>query len=107
MNVLKVPDAATTVKAAMASNKARGVQFVGDRILNSPRRTLPAGRGGPPLTPEQQAIMERGGAIYTELCFSCHGDDGRGTPAPGAGAGVDDGAVACRARRASTAIATT
>ena len=32
--------------------------------------------------------MARGGAIYTELCFSCHGDDGRGTPVPGARAGV-------------------
>ena len=87
LNVLKVPDAATTVKAAMASRSARGVQLVGDRILNSPANTA-AGRGGPPLTPEQQAIMARGGAIYTELCFSCHGDDGRGTPVPGAGAGV-------------------
>ena len=32
--------------------------------------------------------MARGNAIYTELCFSCHGEDGRGTPVPGARAGV-------------------
>jgi mono/diheme cytochrome c family protein len=28
--------------------------------------------------------MKRGDAIYKELCFSCHGDDGRGAPMPGA-----------------------
>jgi mono/diheme cytochrome c family protein len=32
--------------------------------------------------------MERGDAIYKEVCFACHGDDGRGTPMPGAPAGV-------------------
>ena len=51
-------------------------------------RTPPAGRGGRALTPDQQTVMARGGAIYTELCFSCHGDDGRGTQVPGARAGI-------------------
>ena len=32
--------------------------------------------------------MQRGDAIYKELCFSCHGDDGRGTPVAGAAAGA-------------------
>jgi len=88
MNILKVADASTTVKAAMDSTRARGVQFVADRILNSPTalgRT--GGRGSVPLTPEQQNSLERGGTIYTELCYSCHGADGRGTPSPGAAAG--------------------
>jgi mono/diheme cytochrome c family protein len=88
LNVLKVPDAATTVTRAMASRPARGVQFVGDRIVSSAANPAGAGRGGLPLTAEQQAIMARGGAIYTELCFSCHGEDGRGTPVPGARSGV-------------------
>ena len=88
MNILKVADASTTVKAAMDSTKARGVQFVADRILNAPTALgRSGGRGGPPLTPEQQNSLERGGTIYTELCYSCHGADGRGTPAPGAAAG--------------------
>jgi mono/diheme cytochrome c family protein len=89
LNVLKVADAAATVKAAMASNQARGVQFVADRILNPPAN---GGRGGgagaPALTAEQQQIMERGGAIYNELCFTCHGEDGHGTLAPGGASGV-------------------
>jgi mono/diheme cytochrome c family protein len=89
LNVLKVPDAAPTIKAAMGANTARGVQFVADRILNPPAAA--AGRGGGavanPLTSEQQTILERGRTIYNEICFACHGDDGRGTPAPGATAG--------------------
>ncbi len=87
MNVLKVADASTTLKAVMDGNKARGVQFVADRILNAPATAGRGGsRGGPPLTPEQQNSLERGGVIYAELCYSCHGADGRGTPTPGAAA---------------------
>jgi mono/diheme cytochrome c family protein/glucose/arabinose dehydrogenase len=88
MNVLKVPDAAATARSAMVSHKARGVQFVADRIVNPPASVTGAGSGGLPLTPEQQTVMARGGAIYTELCFSCHGEDGRGTPVPGAVTGT-------------------
>ena len=32
--------------------------------------------------------MERGEAIYKEVCFACHGDDGRGTALAGAPAGT-------------------
>jgi mono/diheme cytochrome c family protein len=39
------------------------------------------GRGG--ITPEQQATLERGAAIYNELCSICHGPDGRGTAGDG------------------------
>jgi mono/diheme cytochrome c family protein len=85
MSVLKVADAPVALQAAMDGNKARGVQFVGDRILNAPAGR--GGRGGPPLTPEQQGSLERGSVIYTELCYTCHGADGRGAPTPGAAAG--------------------
>jgi len=87
MNVLKVADTSTTVKAVADANKARGVQFVADRIVNAQAAGRGAGRGGPPLTAEQQTILERGGVIYGELCYSCHGADGRGTPTPGGAAG--------------------
>jgi mono/diheme cytochrome c family protein len=72
----------------MDANKARGVQFVADRILNPV--VAASGRGGAaanPLTPEQQTTLERGRTIYNEICFACHGDDGRGTPVPGAASG--------------------
>jgi len=88
MNILKAPDASTTVKAAMDANKVRGVQFVADRILNAPTPAgRDGGRGAPPRTPDQQNSLERGGVIYAELCYSCHGADGRGTSTPGAVAG--------------------
>ena len=32
---------------------------------------------------EFAACMERGKVIYQQLCFSCHGADGKGTPMPG------------------------
>ncbi len=86
-NVLKIADAAASVKAALDSNAARGVQFVAGRILNPPAAAGRGGRGGATLTADQQSALERGGAIYAELCFSCHNDDGRGTPTPGAGTG--------------------
>jgi mono/diheme cytochrome c family protein len=89
MNVLKVADASTTVKAVMEGSKARGVQFVAGRILNPPATAgRGGGRGGPPVTPEQQASLERGGVIYAELCYACHGADGRGTPTPGAAGSI-------------------
>lgn len=81
MNLLKTEDAATAVKAAMDANKARGVQFVADRILSPPAAR--GGRGAAALAPELASTLERGETVYNELCFSCHGTDGRGTPQPG------------------------
>ena len=91
----------------MDSNKARGVQFVAERILTA-RRGCRARRrrGGRSLTPEQQSSLERGGTIYAELCYACHGADGRGTPTPG-GAAVRRWRRRWPGRHASTAIATT
>src|SRR4030095_16592876 len=40
------------------------------------------------ITADQQSALERGSTIYTELCYSCHGEDGRGTPTPGGAAGA-------------------
>jgi mono/diheme cytochrome c family protein len=86
MNVLKIADAPAVSKAAMNANKARGVQFVAERIVNAAAAGGRGGRGAS-LSPEQQSSIERGNAIYSELCYACHGTDGRGTPTPGAAAG--------------------
>ena len=71
---------------AQTANTTRGVKTIGDLILNPPA----AGRGGrgAAVPAAQQQVMARGGAIYTELCFSCHGDDGRGQPLAGAPPGT-------------------
>lgn len=80
LNSLKVPDAASVIRATMASDRARGVQLVGTFLLTPP----PAPPANPSWTAEQREMIRRGEAIYTELCAACHGADGRGTPLAGA-----------------------
>jgi mono/diheme cytochrome c family protein/glucose/arabinose dehydrogenase len=80
MNRWKVPEAAATTKAAMEKNTARGVQLVGTTMLTA--AATAGARGRASLTPDQQAQLDRGGQIYNELCFACHGTDAMGTPKP-------------------------
>jgi len=80
LNTLRVPDAASVIRATMAGNNARGVQLVGRQILNAP--SVVAGRNFPPAL---RAVMERGAAVFRESCASCHGAEGMGTRAPGGG----------------------
>jgi glucose/arabinose dehydrogenase/mono/diheme cytochrome c family protein len=75
---LKVPEAAAAVGSARARPE-KGISWVADRILNPP--TSSAGRGN--LTAAERTIIERGATIYSESCFACHGEDGRGAPMPG------------------------
>ena len=73
----------------MDSNKARGVQFVADRILNPPPRPPGAAAAGAAAADARAAEQPRARRRRStpKLCFACHGADGRGTPAPGAAAG--------------------
>jgi len=89
MNTMKVADAKAAIQTAFDSNKTKGVQLVANTILHP---ELFAGNVGgldrlaaTTFTPEEQAVLEKGQQIYKEVCFACHGDDGRGTPAPGLG----------------------
>ena len=84
LNTLKIADARTVTAAIQGAQPAKGVQLVASAILK------PAGRGGDGgggvrYTADEQAALDKGREIYTEVCFACHGDDGRGTPAPDAG----------------------
>ncbi|HET7217473.1 MAG TPA: c-type cytochrome [Vicinamibacterales bacterium] len=90
LNYFKVANAADVIRAAMAGNPARGVQEIGTQMLKPAASAFGrGGRGGPPpFTPDEVTVMERGATIYKEVCFACHGDDGRGTPAPDGGAGA-------------------
>ena len=80
INTLKVADGAAAIKAAMDSNSAKGVRFVAGRILNPPPANAAAGGFGapPPMDPAERASLDRGATVYNELCFACHGEDGRG-----------------------------
>jgi mono/diheme cytochrome c family protein len=88
LNTLSVADAKTSIKSAMDGNPAKGVQLVANTILNPPN-TAPAfgldSIGAVPPTPEEVAMLDKGKDIYGQLCFACHGEDGRGTPIPGSG----------------------
>jgi len=88
LNLFKVSDLADVVAAAQAASKARGVQEIAKWITTPPANAAAAGRGNLRLTSEQQDLFDRGGAIFNEICFSCHGSDGRGQPLAGAGPGV-------------------
>jgi mono/diheme cytochrome c family protein/glucose/arabinose dehydrogenase len=87
VNVLKLPDTTGLVKTVLESNKARGVQFVAEKIVSSAATTVASAARGASLTPEQRSSLERGETIYGEVCYACHGGDGRGSPTPGGTAG--------------------
>ena len=40
------------------------------------------------FSPAQQEQLKEGETVYKTLCFSCHGDDGRGVAMAGAGEGA-------------------
>jgi mono/diheme cytochrome c family protein len=82
MNRWKVPETADTTKATMENNPGRGVQVVGTTMLAAAENAAASGRGRASLTPEQLTLLDRGGQIYNEVCFACHGPDGLGTPKP-------------------------
>ncbi len=82
MNRWKVPNASEAIKAASSGRQARGVQLVATAILSPPASGRGGGGGGRALTAEQQQVFDRGGQIYNEVCFACHGPDGLGTPKP-------------------------
>jgi mono/diheme cytochrome c family protein/glucose/arabinose dehydrogenase len=86
LNTLKVPEARPFIATVMERNRAKGVQLVAGTILKPP-----SGRGGgafmeaiAPRTAAEQAVLARGEATYAQVCFACHGEDGRGGRVPGA-----------------------
>ncbi len=89
VNYFKLANAPDIIRGAMAANKARGVQEIGTQMLKPAASAFTrGGRGGPPpFTADQLTVMNRGDAIYKEVCFACHADDGRGAAAEG-GAGA-------------------
>jgi len=88
LNTLKVADSTAVISAAWEGNKAKGVQLIAGVMLKPGSST--GGRGASmmegivPFTPGERATLEKGQEIYTQVCFSCHGEDGRGARVPGA-----------------------
>jgi mono/diheme cytochrome c family protein len=73
--------------------EARGVKEIGRQLLQ-PQVAIgqpasnDAGVGFLNLSSDERKTLLRGEGTYKELCFSCHGPDGKGAPMAGAPAGT-------------------
>jgi mono/diheme cytochrome c family protein len=95
INLHKVDGYASVIESTMTASSVRGVQEIGGQLLK-PRgsRGQPAAWADPVLAGslglplELRRSMQRGAAIYTEVCSACHGPDGKGAPMSGAPEGT-------------------
>ena len=113
LNLHKVPERQALIEQTASASSVRGVKEIGTQILKrrelaraSGRRWRTPGPGGVNLTVDQRRAIQRGESTYKELCFSCHGADGKGAPMQGA-RGRDARAAAGGVSRACSATATT
>lgn len=79
---LKIPGWENLTQLTIARTKSVGVRALAEHLLHKEESL-----GGPQFTKAEAASLHHGQAIYRELCFSCHGADGRGMPLEGAPAG--------------------
>ena len=84
-NLFKLPNVEALIKETMEANKAKGVQEIGQRVLQ--RIATAAATAAAGFTPEQQEQMKEGETIYRSLCQTCHGEDARGVAVAGAADG--------------------
>ncbi|MCB0664235.1 MAG: discoidin domain-containing protein [Saprospiraceae bacterium] len=76
-NTLKIPGADQAVRKAMRNYPQRGIQLVGDQILQ-PDQNQSSGQSR--FSKEETAVLQEGNRIFQELCSTCHGADGSGIP---------------------------
>jgi mono/diheme cytochrome c family protein len=88
LNLFKVDGVADVIKSVQAAHPEKGVQLIAKHLLTPPTaNNFGGGRGGG-LTPEQQKLMQQGGEVFNAVCFSCHGNDGRGRELAGGAPGA-------------------
>lgn len=73
------PSHRTRIESLVAQHRARGVQEIGRQLLNPPGSYLTDAR----FTGADRKFLSLGEVGYKSLCFACHGNEGRGTPAEG------------------------
>lgn len=94
LNLHDIPRHETLIRTTAARHPARGVREIGAQILTpltaqgQPAAWADAALKGLNRTPDERRSLVRGQAIYKELCFSCHGADGKGAPMAGGPAGA-------------------
>src|SRR5262249_24818575 len=64
-------------RSTMADSSSRGVREIGTQLLQ------PKSSFAKDFTPSEVKLLERGEGVYRELCFACHGSDGKGMPVQG------------------------
>jgi mono/diheme cytochrome c family protein len=75
-HLFKLPDVEMLIKETMATNTARGIQEIGQRVLQ--RIASAASTAAAGFSSDQQAQLKEGETIYKSVCATCHGEDGRG-----------------------------
>ena len=107
MNLQRVSGATERIKELLSSSQVRGVQEIGGLLLQpgGSRGQMPAladadaQRSGINYSTAQRRSLQRGRAIYAELCISCHGSDAKGAPMGGSTSGQLLAAPLAEARR--------
>ena len=93
INLHRLPQYEELIRRTTEVSPLRGIKDIGTQLLQpvsalgQPASNDP-GMGYLNLAPEDRATLLRGESTYKELCFSCHGADGKGTPLAGAPAGT-------------------
>jgi len=70
-------------QAVIAESRSHGVQTLGKEIITGGRSLSGAG-----FTGAEIGILKKGESIFKELCFACHGFDGKGMPFQGGAPGT-------------------
>jgi len=72
------PDSSKFIQQTLMTSTSKGVKELGAVVLTG-NDTV----GGRDYSKEENDQLARGQAIYRELCFACHGYDGKGMPMDG------------------------
>jgi mono/diheme cytochrome c family protein len=79
---LNLPDWQKLAADTLASTKSVGVKEIGSKMIQEEK----VEKGD--FNRAELARIKKGEGIYRELCFACHGADGKGTPIQGQPAGT-------------------
>jgi len=80
-NLLQWPGSSNLITTTLAQNSSHGVQEIGLKLI----QPALSNRG---FNASEALLLSHGRNIYAELCFSCHGSDGKGMPLQGGEAGA-------------------
>jgi mono/diheme cytochrome c family protein/glucose/arabinose dehydrogenase len=76
--VQNFPDWEKLASLTIASSKSAGVQEIGKALVTSSKPMDTKS-----FSKDEIVVLKKGEAIYKELCFACHGFDGKGMPMQG------------------------